>query len=171
MGIWVCLDLENHWFAERLAYLGRTLSKDTVWEQMASDPFPRLKSDPKAESQCRPRGEALFVRERCEAFRNLPWSSDLSGLWKELYWDLMVGSASDPFKDWLGWLMGEVCSHWNLVPGSGFLNNELSLTWQLAWNTLPLFDLNFKTGLADMPNCPHCSSGLEETAEHAFYYC
>ena len=22
-----------------------------------------------------------------------------------------------------------------------------------------------------MPDCPRCSSGLEETAEHAFYYC
>ena len=22
-----------------------------------------------------------------------------------------------------------------------------------------------------MPDCAHCSSGLEETAEHAFYYC
>ena len=26
-------------------------------------------------------------------------------------------------------------------------------------------------GLADMPDCVRCGSGLEETAEHAFYYC
>ena len=36
---------------------------------------------------------------------------------------------------------------------------------------LSLHGLNFKAGLADMPDCPRCSSGLEETAEHAFYYC
>ena len=45
------------------------------------------------------------------------------------------------------------------------------VTWRLARNALPLRDLNFKAGLADMPDCPRCSSGLEETAEHAFYYC
>ena len=31
--------------------------------------------------------------------------------------------------------------------------------------------LNYKVGLADMLDCARCSSGLEETAEHAFYYC
>ena len=25
--------------------------------------------------------------------------------------------------------------------------------------------------MADMPDCPRCDSGLEETALHAFYYC
>ena len=44
-------ELENHWFTERLAYLGRSLSKDTVWRRKESDPFPRLKSNPKAEGQ------------------------------------------------------------------------------------------------------------------------
>ena len=53
-----------------------------------------------------------------------------------------------------------------------FLNNsEFSLTWQLARNALPLLGLNFRAGLADMPDCARCCSGLEETAEHAFYYC
>ena len=28
-------DLESHWLAERLAYLGRSLSGDTVWRQKA----------------------------------------------------------------------------------------------------------------------------------------
>ena len=37
-------------------------------------------------------------------------------------------------------------------------------------NVLPLLGLNYKAGLADMPDCARCSSGLEETAEHAFYY-
>ena len=30
--------------------------------------------------------------------------------------------------------------------------------------------LNFRVGLADMPDCARCGSGSEETAEHAFYY-
>ena len=60
----------------------------------------------------------------------------------------------------------------NWAQGSGFLNNsEFSFTWQLIWNMLLLSDWAFKAGLADLPDCLHCSSGLEETAEHAFYYC
>ena len=43
--------------------------------------------------------------------------------------------------------------------------------WKLARNALPLFGLNYKVGLADMPDCPRCGRGLEKTAEHAFYYC
>ena len=42
-------DLESHSFAERLAYLGRSLSGDAVWRRKASRTFPRFKSDPKAE--------------------------------------------------------------------------------------------------------------------------
>ena len=57
------------------------------------------------------------------------------------------------------------------MPGSGFLNNsEFSLTWQFERNALPLLSLNYKVGVADMPDRPRCGSGLEETAEHAFYY-
>ena len=40
----------------------------------------------------------------------------------------------------------------------------------LAQNALPLFGLNYKARLADIPDCPRCGSGSEETAEHAFYY-
>ena len=68
--------------------------------------------------------------------------------------------------------MEEVRSHWNWAPGSSFLNNsEFLLTWRLAQSTLLFFSLNYKVCLADIPNCPRCGSGLEETAEHAFYYC
>ena len=43
-------DLESHWFAERLAYMGRSLSRDTVWGQnvwdvfLAWSPTPKLKA-------------------------------------------------------------------------------------------------------------------------------
>ena len=90
------LDIENHWFAERLAYLGRSLSKDAVWRRKASNTFPCLKSDLKAECQRKLRGEAPIVRECCKALRTLPGSSDLSRLRKELYRELVVGSDSDP---------------------------------------------------------------------------
>ena len=132
-------DLENHWFAERLAYLGRSLSKDAVWRKKASDTFLHLKSDPKAEGQRKSKGEALFVRECRKALHNLPWSRDLSQPRKELYQDLVVDSASDHLVDRLDWSMEKVHSHWNWVPGSGFLyNSEFSLIWRLARNALPL---------------------------------
>ena len=165
-------DLESHWLAERLSYLGRVLTGDSVWRRKASRTFPRLNSDPKAEGRRRPLGEALFVRECWKALRNLLGSSDLSWPRKELYRELVVGSASDLLCEWHGWTAEEIRSHWNWAPGSSFLNNsEFSLTWRLARNALPLRDLNYKAGLADMPDCSRCSSGLEETAEHSFYYC
>ena len=86
--------------------------------------------------------------------------------------ELVVGSASDPLVDRIGWSMEEIRLHWNWAPSSGFLNNsEFSLTWRLAQNALPLFGLNYRAYLADMPDCPRCCSGLEETADHAFYFC
>ena len=46
-----------------------------------------------------------------------------------------------------------------------------SRTWRLVRNALFLLGLNYKVGLADMPDWLRCSSGLEEMAEHTFYYC
>ena len=81
-----------------------------------------------------------------------------------------MGSASDPLSERHGWTAEEIRSHWNWAPGLSFLNNsEFSLTWRLVRNALSLRGLNFKAGLADMPDCPRCSSCLEETAEHAYY--
>ena len=93
-------------------------------------------------------------------------SSDRSRPRKELYWELVVGSASDPLRERRGWTLEEIRSDWNWTPGSSFLNN----TWRLSRNALPLLSLNFRAGLADIPDCTCCGSGLEETAEHAFYY-
>ena len=42
-------DLGNQWFIERLAYLGRSLSKDTEWRGKVCDTFPRLESGTKPE--------------------------------------------------------------------------------------------------------------------------
>ena len=165
-------DRESHWLAERLAYLGQSLTGDAVCRWKASWTCPRLKLDPKAEGRHKPLGKALFVHECRIALRNLPGSSDLSWPWKELYRELVVGSALDPLSEWGSWMAEEIRSHWNWAPGSSFSNNsEFSLTWQLARNALPLLSLNFRAGLADMPECTCCGSGLEETAEHAFYYC
>ena len=127
--------LDSHWLAERLAYLGRVLTGDSVWRRKASRTFPRLNSDPKAEGRRRPLGEALFVRECRKALRNLLGSSDLSWPRKELYRELVVGSASDPPSERHGWTVEEIRCHWNWAPGSSFLNNsEFSLTWRLARN-------------------------------------
>ena len=57
------------------------------------------------------------------------------------------------------------------MTSSSFLNNsEFLLTWQLVRNALLLNDWSFKAGLANMPVCPCCDSGLEETVLHACYY-
>ena len=40
-------DLKSHWLAERLAYLGRSLSRDTMWGQKVRDTFLPLESSPK----------------------------------------------------------------------------------------------------------------------------
>ena len=158
-------DLLSHWLAEILAYLGRSLSGDAVWRRKVSWIFPHLKSDPKAEGRRKPRGEVPFVCECRTALHNLSGSSDPSRHRKELYQELVVGSASDPLSE-------RHSSHWNWAPGSGFLNNsDFSFTWRLAQNALPLLGLKFRAGLADMLDCARCCSGLEETAEHAFYYC
>ena len=180
---WVCIqrtrngglgmpDLESHWLAERLAYLGRSLRGDAVWRRKAIRTFPRLKSDLKAEGWRKPFGVALFVRECRTALRNLLGSSDLSWPRKELYQELVVGSASDPLSERRRWTAEEIRSHWNWGSGSSFLNNsEFSLTWRLGRNALLLLGLSFRAGLADMPDCARCGSGLEEMAEHTFYYC
>ena len=42
-------DLESHWLAESLAYLGRVLTGESVLRRKANRTFPRLNSDPKAE--------------------------------------------------------------------------------------------------------------------------
>ena len=66
----------------------------------------------------------------------------------------MVGSASDPLSERRSWTAEEIHSHWNWAPGSSFLNNSgFSLTWRLVRNALPLLGLNYKAGLADMPDC------------------
>ena len=43
------LDLASHWLAERLVYLGRSLTAEEVWRQNVSRTFPRLKLDPKVD--------------------------------------------------------------------------------------------------------------------------
>ena len=140
-------DLESHWLAERLAYLGRSLTGDAVWRRKASRTFPRLQSDPKAEGRRKPLGEALFVRECRKALRNLLGSSDLSRPRKELYRELVVGSASDPLSERRGWTAEEIRSQWNWAPGSSFLNNsEFSLTWRLARNAFTPFRLELQSG-------------------------
>ena len=116
--------------AERLAYSGRSLTGDAMWRRKASWTFPRLKSYPKAEGQRKAMGEALFVRECRVALRNLSGSIDLSWPRKELYRELVVGSASDPLSVRRSWTADEIRSLWNWAPGSSILNNsEFSLTW------------------------------------------
>ena len=132
-------DIENHWFAGRLFYLGRSLPNGTTWKRRASDTFPRFKSDTKAECQ-RKGAKDRFFANAVSPFATLlgPVTFFLSQ--KELHREIVVGSTSDPLVNWLGWSMEEIRSRWNWALGSVFLNNsEFSLTWWLAWNALLLF--------------------------------
>ena len=96
-------DLDSQWLAERLAYLGRSLTENAVWRRKASRTFPHLQSDQKAEGRRRPIGEALFVCECRTALRNFLGSSDLSRPRKELYRELVVDSASNSLRERRGW--------------------------------------------------------------------
>ena len=161
----------SHWLAERLAYLGRSLSVDVVWRRKASR-IPPSSQIPKLKVDISRRAKHRLSANAVGSFVTFSGFSDLSRPRKELYRELVVGSASDPLSNWRGWTAEEVRSHWNWAPGSGFLNNsEFSLNWRLAQNALPVLGLNLRAGLADMSNCARCYSGLEETAEHTFYYC
>ena len=117
-------DLESHRLAERLAYLGRSLTTNAVWSLKVRVASPRLRLNPKAEGRRRLRDEPPFVIECRRALRKLPRSSDLSRARKELYRGLVVGSASYPLMGQLGWSAEEVRSYWSWVPGSGFFNNS-----------------------------------------------
>ena len=131
------------------------------------------------------------AKRRCVSYTSFPWFStacqyfimlrvlgwrwnDPSLSWfgeAEGRWFVVVGSALDPLVKWFSWSMEGIRSHWNWRLVSGSLNNsEFSLTRWFPRNALPLLGLNYKAGLADIPNCPRCASGLEETSVHAFHY-
>ena len=55
-------DLESHRLAERLAYLGRSLTSDAVWSLKVGVAFPDLRLCPEAEGRRRPRGRATSRR-------------------------------------------------------------------------------------------------------------
>ena len=64
-------DLESHQLAERLSYLGRSLTTDAVWSFKVGVAFPDLRLYPKANGRHRPRDEPLFVIECRRALQNL----------------------------------------------------------------------------------------------------
>ena len=119
---------ESHWLAERLAYLGRSLLGDAVWRQKASQTFPRLQSDPKAEGRHKPMGETLFVRKCRTALCNLPGSSDLSWPQKELYRKLVVGSTSDLLSKQRGWTAEELGARFKLLEQLWVLTHWVTCT-------------------------------------------
>ena len=71
-------------FADRLAYLGRSLSRGTVWGQKMRDVFPCLESDPETEghrSRRKPMDTASFTLEWWVPLRIFSWS-DLADCWR-----------------------------------------------------------------------------------------
>ena len=140
-------DLESHWLAERLAYLGRSLPKDTAWGLKVRNAFLCLRLNPVTKGFRRPKDEVPFVRECRRAIRNLSRSSDLSRSRKELYRGLVVGSALDRLAGRLGRSLSvELGARLELLDHS-----EFSLTWRLARNALALIDWAYRASLANMP--------------------
>ena len=141
-------DLESHWLAERLAYLGQTLTKDTAWEHKVRKVFPRLKSNPKAEARRKPGSKTPFVRECRRALHKLPRSSDLSQSRKKLYRELVAGSASDLLEKRLGWSLEENRSLRNWVPGTSIPNNSPGDSLETRWHsTTGLTERAYQTNL------------------------
>ena len=87
-------DMESYGLAERLAYLGRYLSRNTEWGQKVRDIFPRLESDREAEGHSKPKSSAPFTCECRKALHKIPRSSDLSRSQKKLYQELVAGGDS-----------------------------------------------------------------------------
>ena len=163
-------DLESHWLAERFAYLGRTLTGDAVWRRKASRTFPRLKSDPKAKGRCKLMVETPFVRECRAALRNLAGSSDLPRPRKELYWELVVGSASDLLSEWYVWAVEEIRSM-ELGARNELLEPRVLAHLATGTERIAPSRVGLQSGPGrHAPDCARWGSGLEETTEHAFYY-
>ena len=80
------VDLESHWLAERLAFLGRFLMGDAVWKCEIEVALLKLASNPKAEGCHRPKGVGLLLSKYHKALHKLPQ--------KKLYQELVVGTTS-----------------------------------------------------------------------------
>ena len=52
--------LEGHWLAERLGYLGRSLTTGTVWGLKVRGAFLRLRSNPEAEDRSSASAAGLY---------------------------------------------------------------------------------------------------------------
>ena len=164
-------DLKNHWFAERLAYLGRSLSKDTLLRRKASETFLR--------HQVRPQSRRLTQAEGRSTVCLLMPSSNSQPSLVQWPFEAEKGTVSG-FSG--GHHFGSSRGSGRLVNGVGSLAFELGARFGLleqfrvlahlaaCTESVALFGLNYKAGLPDMPDCPHCGGGLEQTADHAFYY-
>ena len=158
----------NHLLTERFAYLSQSLSRDAVRGYKVKVAFLRLKSNSKGGS-CRPQrmkhrfspsAIRLFV-----AFLNQESSCSR----KKLYRGLVVGSSSDQLEERLGLLQNEIRSQWNwkLASSSGFLNNSRGG----SPGTCFLYRVDFQSRPGRYLRLPPSGCCLEETTEHAFYYC
>ena len=141
-------DLDSHWLTERPPYLGQSLTKDTVWGHKVRNVFLYLKSNPKAEARSTSGNDTPFVRECRRALRKLPRSSDLSRFWKELYRELVAGSALDPLEKRLGWFapsgIGRQARAFWTTPSSRSPSNSLETRWS---STTGLTECAYQTNL------------------------
>ena len=114
--------------------------------------FPKLAFIADTKVRCKQKSKAKFLTECRRAPAQVQWLYQSA--------EIVVGSTLDAQVERLDWFLEEV----------HFLNNsEFSLTWRLAQNVLPLFDLAFKADLVDLRYCFRCNRGMEEIAVQTFY--
>ena len=145
------------WSGEPLArwktrLLGPIVVGEIVWKRKVSDTFSHFKSEQKAEGWHRWSTVCLQILSSPTGHSNLsqPQTSSESSMagWQRRSSPIGIGPQIRA-----SWTIPSYCT-----PG-GLHGMRCSFS---AWTS--------KAGRADMPDCPHCSSGLEEAAQHTFYY-
>ena len=63
-------DLKNHWFTERLAFLGQSLMGHAVWKRKVEVAFPRLASNPRLKVVIGQRVKYCFSSSAVRSFKN-----------------------------------------------------------------------------------------------------
>lgn len=121
----------------------------------------------RSHSKIKPRSQEPFLSECHQALHVTPRSTDFSRFSKTLYRRLVERVASDPLRGRLSLslaarlVVGELRSFWFGAPVEEYLTNpEFSFTQRLMRKAVRFSNINFKAGLAEMPDSSPVRSWL-----------